>query len=228
MAEMWLCYDSDKQSMQFPVLPEKVTIQMPSKDEKVYVYGKGGTLLSKMPDAKVIKFSSFFPKKPCQGSIKNPISPADGASFLSAVAHLTVPARFIYCGGGGTSHAFPCRISYELYEQGGDPGSVYFNITVTKVISTQYRKIKMKTTSLTNTQTKTTAKTTATTEGRTSTKVQPKTYTVVKGDCLWNIAKKYYGNGARYTDIIAANKNIFSGKRANSTVIYVGDVLVIP
>ena len=25
------------------------------------------------------------------------------------------------------------------------------------------------------------------------------TYTVVRGDCLWNIAKKYYGNGSKYT-----------------------------
>ena len=84
MAEMWLCYDSDKQSMQFPVLPEKVTIQMPSKDEKVYVYGKGGTLLSKMPDAKVIKFSSFFPKKPCARGVSRIRSPrqTEHLSFL--------------------------------------------------------------------------------------------------------------------------------------------------
>ena len=33
-----------------------------------------------------------------------------------------------------------------------------------------------------------------------------KTYTVKSGDCLWNIAKKYYGNGAQYTKIYNANK----------------------
>ena len=32
------------------------------------------------------------------------------------------------------------------------------------------------------------------------------TYTVVKGDCLWNIAKKFYGNGSKYSIIYNANK----------------------
>ena len=47
-------------------------------------------------------------------------------------------------------------------------------------------------------------------------------YTVVKGDCLWNIAKQFYGNGAAYTKIVEAN----SIKDAN--LIYVGQKLVIP
>lgn len=34
-----------------------------------------------------------------------------------------------------------------------------------------------------------------------------RTYTVVKGDCLWNIAKRYYGDGAQYMKIYNANKD---------------------
>lgn len=34
-----------------------------------------------------------------------------------------------------------------------------------------------------------------------------RTYTVKKGDCLWNIAKKYYGNGNQYMKIYNANKD---------------------
>lgn len=47
-------------------------------------------------------------------------------------------------------------------------------------------------------------------------------YTVKKGDCLWNIAKKYYGNGAQYTKICNANKSI---KNARITV---GQKIIIP
>lgn len=50
------------------------------------------------------------------------------------------------------------------------------------------------------------------------------TYTVVKGDCLWNIAKKAYGNGALWTKIYEANK----GTIQNANLIYVGQVLVLP
>lgn len=49
-------------------------------------------------------------------------------------------------------------------------------------------------------------------------------YTVKKGDCLWNIAKKYYGSGAQYTKIYNANKD----KIKNPNLIYVGQVFIIP
>lgn len=51
-----------------------------------------------------------------------------------------------------------------------------------------------------------------------------KTYTVKKGDCLWNIAKKYYGDGSKYTVIYNANKS----KIKNPNLIYPGQVLTIP
>ena len=51
-----------------------------------------------------------------------------------------------------------------------------------------------------------------------------RTYTVKKGDCLWNIAKKFYGKGSEYKKIYDANTN----KIADPKRIYVGQVLVIP
>lgn len=50
-----------------------------------------------------------------------------------------------------------------------------------------------------------------------------RTYTVVKGDCLWNIAKKFYGSGADYKKLAAANPSI-----KNPNLIYPGQVLTIP
>jgi LysM repeat protein len=51
-----------------------------------------------------------------------------------------------------------------------------------------------------------------------------KTYTVKSGDTLWGIAKKYLGNGSRYTEIYNLNKN----KISNPNLIYVGQVLTMP
>lgn len=79
---------------------------------------------------------------------------------------------------------------------------------------------KKKTTTKTSTK-----KTTKKVESSSKTTTTPKrTYTVKRGDCLWNIAKKYYGNGALYTKIYNANKN----KISNPNLIYVGQVFVIP
>lgn len=53
----------------------------------------------------------------------------------------------------------------------------------------------------------------------------PRTYTVVAGDSLWKIASKFYGNGAQYPKIIAANPGQLKDEKS---VIHPGDVLVVP
>jgi nucleoid-associated protein YgaU len=47
-------------------------------------------------------------------------------------------------------------------------------------------------------------------------------YTVVKGDSLWSIAVKAYGDGYKWVSIAKANK------LDNPNVIHAGNVLVIP
>lgn len=51
-----------------------------------------------------------------------------------------------------------------------------------------------------------------------------RTYTVVKGDCLWKIARKFLGKGSKYTLIYELNKDIIK----NPNVIYIGQKLKIP
>lgn len=61
-------------------------------------------------------------------------------------------------------------------------------------------------------------------------------YTVKRGDCLWNIARKYYGNGTQWTKIRDANSGTIQswcnrynhGNTRGMTLIYPGEVLVIP
>jgi len=49
-----------------------------------------------------------------------------------------------------------------------------------------------------------------------------RTHKVARGDTLWGIAQKYYGNGSRYPEIAKAN-NI-----SNPDLIHVGQTLIIP
>ncbi len=48
-------------------------------------------------------------------------------------------------------------------------------------------------------------------------------YTVVSGDCLWNIAYKLYGSGARWTEIYELNKETIK----NPEMIHIGQVLTV-
>jgi nucleoid-associated protein YgaU len=53
-------------------------------------------------------------------------------------------------------------------------------------------------------------------------KPEKKTYTVVAGDTLWDIAMKNYGSGYKWTDIANANNLV------NPDLIYPGNVLTLP
>ncbi len=62
--------------------------------------------------------------------------------------------------------------------------------------------------------------------------VQNKTYTVKSGDCLWAIAKKFYGNGSQWQKIYSANTGVCGKPYTKGGTTYVmihpGDVLTIP
>lgn len=219
-SEMWITYDSDRKKLRIPVLPEKIDGNFGTEDDSTYIYGKGEVTTAKKTSAYVFKFESFFPSKPCQGSVSNPVKPQDAVNFLRAVQNLDGCARFIYTGG-----PFPvvinCRISFTIKENGGDPDTIYYSLTIKEYREVKARQIKVKNhfkvAVLKQEQT-----------GRATTQSTTRTYTVVSGDCLWNIAKKFYGDGTKYTTIYNANRSVIDKHGGGPNMIWPGDVLTIP
>ena len=84
-----------------------------------------------------------------------------------------------------------------------------------------------------STQTTSTSNQARSTDNKTS---SSQTYTVKNGDCLWNIAKKFYGKGSEWTKIYEANKSAIEedakkhGKSSSSNGhwIWSGLKLIIP
>ena len=97
--------------------------------------------------------------------------------------------------------------------------------TKVKIKLKQYREYSTKTVQVTIKQYKPPVVTrTVTSNNTAASKPSGQNYTVKSGDCLWNIAKKYYGNGSKYTTIYNANRD----KIKNPNLIYPGQVLWIP
>lgn len=100
-----------------------------------------------------------------------------------------------------------------------------FDITVTVSLK-QYRHYGTKTVTIqpAPTSAETPTATVEQPQRETSQAPQQTTYTVKSGDCLWNIAKKYLGDGSRYNEIYNLNKD----KITNPNLIYAGQVLTLP
>lgn len=112
-----------------------------------------------------------------------------------------------------------CTVKFEVSEEGGDLGTIHYSVTITEYKKTSVRKLKVK---KKGSGKKAKVKKTS---NRTSSKSKSGKYTVKKGDCPWNIAKKFYGKGAKYTVIYNANKKVIG---SNPNRIYPGQVLTIP
>ena len=108
--------------------------------------------------------------------------------------------------------------SVEAVEKAGEEGDKYLSLTLLEHNPPGKRYVAVQTATAVVKQEETSAEpetNRAVTEGN--------THSVQSGDTLWGIAKTYYGKGAQYTKIVAANSSI-----KNPNLIYPGQVFSIP
>jgi LysM repeat protein len=96
--------------------------------------------------------------------------------------------------------------------------------------SMDIKEVRIAKSACTGTSNKKTTSTQQTTSKKATT--SKRYYTVKTGDCLWTIAKKYYGNGMQYNKIYNANKAMIDkrnkGYNVDKYTIYTGQKLLIP
>lgn len=214
--EMWLTHNAEKEKIQLPVLPESFQIKNGSNNDKVNVVGLGEIVIMQSRPALQISFSSFFPATKFPGlQVKKITKPLTLVNRINNWKASKKPIHLIVTSCGVDIYAAIEDFTYS--EVGGDPGTYQYSLDLK-----EYREIKVRQVKVDIPKKKATVKKE---EPRVDNTVQPKTYTVVRGDCLWNIAKRFYGNGAQYTKIYNANRGVIGG---NPNLIYPGQVLTIP
>lgn len=201
----------------FPVLPEKVKVSYGSNNDKMRICGVGEVTVIQDSEAATITFSSFFPEHYFSGcDYKNIPAPLSAVDTILSLKNSGKPVRFTITGGMNVSMYVTVE-KFDTEEQGGDIGTIHYIITLKEYREVTVRQIKV--------QISTKKATISTPVSRTDTAPAGGQYTVVKGDCLWNISKKFYGSGAKYSIIYNANKSVIGG---NPNLIYPGQVLTIP
>lgn len=212
-----------------PIAPQKLQVKINNANKTVTLIDEGQINILKTAELTDVEFECEIPQVNYPYAIYK-------SSFLSAGFFLDYferlktskkPFQFIVSRtmpNGRVLFATNIKVSMESYtitEQAKNG----FDLTV-KIKLKQYREYATKTVNIKIAASKPKATVQQTRAAETSpAPASSQTYTVVKGDCLWNIAKRFYGNGSKYTVIYNANKGVIGG---NPNLIYPGQVLTIP
>lgn len=228
----WFNYDNDKKKYCVPVLPEKIKLTIKGQTTSVDIDKLGELLFRGKRDAITISFSSYFPAKYgenyCSCLKKDFKSPKTWHKWILSLLNATKPCHFVLTGSPLNINLYADVVSYVPSEQGGDTGTIYYTVELKEHRSPTVRKYKKKSPG------KKPSKTPA--NKRPSNKEPSKTYVVKAGDCLWNIAYKFYRDGTKESKIYNANKDVIEktarkyGRSSsnNGWWIYPGTKLVIP
>lgn len=209
--EFWIQQDNNGK-IQLPVKPSEYTITVTHKNTVVNVIQLGDINLMGKTGLREITIASFFPAKNYNfsnnSSRKEPIAYVEQLESWRKSGN---PIRIIITG------VLNMEATIESFSYGEHDATrdIYYTLYIK-----EYKKIKTRKANVTIATVKPTpVRPTKPPEANSG-----KTYTVKSGDCLWKIAKQFYGNGAQYTKIYNANRD----KIKNPNLIYPGQVLTIP
>jgi len=217
---------------QLPVSPPALQVKIKNQNKSVTLINEGEVNVLKTAGLTEIKFDARIPQT------KYPFADTsiDASAFLSLMERLKTsrkPFQFIVSRvlPNGTS-LFDTNIKvsleeYEINEDAEEGFDVVVSVSLKqyRAYGTQTVKLSIAAPAATTAATVSNAPVAqAVTERPAETAPQQTAYTVKSGDCLWNIAKKYLGDGSRYNEIYGLNKD----KIKNPNLIYPGQVLVLP
>ena len=205
--EFWIKQDNNGE-LQLPVKPTEFNVTVAHRNTVVNVIQLGDINLIGKTGLREVSLSSFFPAKDYNFSINSDRkSPKACVNQLENWRNSGKPVRVII------TDILNMEATIESFAWGerDATGDIYYTLALK-----EYKRVKTQKATLTG-ETETTRETKApeSNSGR--------TYTIQEGDCLWSIAKKFYGDGSQYIKIALANGGI-----KNPNLIHAGYVITIP
>ena len=222
-------YDFYLNKCLLPVAPPKLSVKINNANETVTLINEGEINILKKAELTDIEFECRIPQEKYPFAVyKSGFKGADYfLDYFESLKTSKKPFQFIVCRKRPTGKRLfdtNIKVSMEDYKITEDAKNG-FDILV-KIKLKQWRDYGTKTVNISFNMEKPKASVEPQREATTSpAPAAAQTYTVVKGDCLWNIAKKFYGNGSKCTVIYNANRSVIGG---NPNLIYPGQVLTIP
>lgn len=204
-----------------PVLPEKIIYKSEGRFQEYDIINKGQVNLPNGKEPTIVGWESFFPgpvlkKERYVNKYKSP------KTYHNMIDYWRRNGKKVKVLITGTPiNLYTYISSYEESYEGAN-GSINYSIQFTQAIDISVEKVKKKTKGKTS--------------GNKRTKKTSKSYVIKKGDCLWNIAKKFYKDATKWKIIYKANKSTIEAaakkhgykSSSNGHWIFAGTKIKIP
>ena len=218
LTEIW--FKTKDKAVRLPVIPSEFERVIDANYDTERVMKLGDIAIFNGNGLAQLSFSSFFPNHDYSFNAYSDIpKPYDIAHIFKEWKNIGTVVRVILTGTDIKQEMYITNYSYGEKDGTGD---VYYNMDLI-----ESRPITIPVFSNVINTENTSRPSDANNNSNNNTSTQQKTHKVKKGDCLWDIAQKYYGKGSRYPEIKKANQTKYP-KLKKSNVIYVGWELIIP
>ncbi len=209
-----------KMTMRLPVNPEEITRSTDVDSEEYEILKLGKVVVPGSKGLMEIELEFQLPSKP-SSFVETPREFKKPDFYIDKFNEWMKDekaVRFICTNGVSKDLSLLVILtSVEVREAAGEEGDYYVKLTLTEYALYSIRELKTNPSIIYKPPT----------PPRAANPPQPpySLYTIVSGDCLWNIAKRYLGDGARWPEIYNINRPPLGG---NPNLIYPGQRIKIP
>ena len=216
--EIW--FKTKDKAVRLPVMPSEFERVIDAGYDTNAIIGLGDVAVLTSNGLAQLSLSSFFPNNEYSfNEYSNVPKPYDMVRYFKEWKNKGTVVRVILTGTDINQEMYITNFSYGERDGTGD---IYYNMDLL-----EYRPIIVPTVTENNSNNTQNTNRPTDTNNKNNASNKQKTHKVVKGDCLYDIAQKYYGNGNSYPKIKEANKSKYPSLAKNN-IIYPKWELIIP
>lgn len=206
-----------------PINPEELNIQRSADNDDLDIVGLGKVTRKGVPSLMSCSIESFFP---CSNSyFYTGVTPKTCVDFINEIWNTENKnnnvAKISTTGLPKNLNMYFVIEEFEYDYKAGEEEDIYYTLKIKEYIPYGVRVVK---TNISGTSSYNSSQPRASSSNP-SQNTSRKTYKVVKGDCLWNITKKFTGAGSRWRELYNLNKSVIG---SNPNLIYPNQLLTLP
>lgn len=222
----------NKQQLTLPINPEELQVSREADNEDINIVGLGKATRKGEPGLRTCTISSFFPNK--NSYFYTNVKPKTCVNFINKIWKTDNKnnnvAKIVTTGLPKNLVMYFVVNNFSYNNKAGEEQDIYYELEIKEYVPYGVKLVQTKKKGIKTTRAKSTAVKKVDKQKQKEKKKENrqtqvnKTYKVVRGDCLWNITKKYTGKGSRWRELYNLNKD----KIKNPNLIYPNQILTLP